>query len=302
LEPTAGAVTAPGTEGRPGVSTNTFAYIDPNVAEDFTSIEVHNKAPVYEIILNRPEARNAITYPMEAEILMAARIATDDPAIKVITLRGNGKLFCAGHDLKEVAEGYKTVARPAGKPYRLPGLFGLWYCPKPIIAAVHEFVGPMGMVDLLAHCDFILAAEGTRFSFEQARFGGGNLSYSPIVFQLPPRVWMKMCMVGGWFDAEQALKWDFVQRVVPQDQLRHELDRWADQIAQVPIEQLTATKTNLHRQFELMGLANMALVQNQGSGHGDTEDKKFFEMVLEVGMKKALEFRQTDVDSEMMRV
>jgi enoyl-CoA hydratase/carnithine racemase len=167
---------------------------------------------------------------------------------------------------------------------------------------VHEFVGPMGMVDLLANCDFILAAEGTRFSFEQARFGGGNLSYSPIVFQLPPRVWMKMCMVGGWFDAEQALKWDFVQRVVPLDELLDELDRWAMQIAQVPIEQLTATKTNLHRQFELMGLANMALVQNQGSGHGDTEDRKFFQMVLDVGMQEALKFRQQTVDSEMMRV
>lgn len=284
------------------MSTNLFAYIDPNEVQGFETILVDRKGPVFEIVLNRPEARNAITYPMEREILMACRVAADDPEIKVITLRGNGKLFCAGHDLKEVAEGYASVARPAGKPYRLPGLFGMWYCPKPIIAAVHEFVGPMGMVDLLAHCDFILAAEGTRFSFEQARFGGGNLSYSPIVFQLPPRVWMKMCMVGGWFDAEQALKWDFVQRVVPQDKLLDELDRWAEQIAQVPIEQLTATKTNLHRQFELMGLANMALVQNQGSGHGDTEDKKFFQMVMEVGMQEALKFRQQGVDSEMMRV
>lgn len=285
------------------MSTNLYAQVEPGAEEQFETILINRKGPVFEIVLNLPDSRNAITYLMEAEILLACRIAAADDDIKVITLRGNGKVFCAGHDLKEVASGYATVGRPAGKPYRLPGLFGMWYCPKPIIAAVHGYVGPMGIVDLLANCDFILAAEGTRFSFEQARFGGGNLSYSPIMFQLPPRVWAKMCMIGGWFDAEQATKWDFVQRVVPEDKLQDELDLWAEQIALVPLGQLTATKTNLHRQFELMGLANFALVQNQGSGHGlDTEDVEFFQMVAEIGMKEALKYRSEDVNTDMTRV
>ena len=184
--------------------------------EGFETILVERKGPILEIVLNRPEARNAITYQLQGELIKACNQATDDPEVKVITLRGAGKVFCAGHDLKEVASGYATIGRPAGKdPHKLPGLFGTWYCPKPIIAAVQEYVGPMGMVDILANVDFVIAAEGTRFSFEQARFGGGNLSHSPIVFQLPMRVWKKMLMVGGWFTAEQAVNWDFVQRVVP---------------------------------------------------------------------------------------
>lgn len=271
--------------------------------DDFKSILVTRKGPILEIVLNRPEARNAITYPLQAELIRACNDASDDPEVKVITLRGAGKVFCAGHDLKEVASGYATIGRPAGKdPHKIPGLFGTWYCTKPIIAAVHEYVGPMGMVDILANCDFVLAAEGTRFSFEQARFGGGNLSHSPIVFQLPMRVWKKLLMVGGWFTAEQALGWDFVQRVVPREDLDAELQRWADQIAMVPIAQLISAKANVNRQYELMGLNNMAAVQNATTGHGDEEDKQFFRMVMEVGMKEALAFRQEGVDSEAMQV
>ena len=271
--------------------------------DDFKTILVSKKGPIFEIILNRPEARNAITYPLQDEIIRAANMASDDDEVKVVTLRGAGKIFCAGHDLKEVASGYATVGRPAGKdPHKIPGLFGLWYCTKPIVAAVHEYVGPMGMVDLLANCDFVLAAEGTRFSFEQARFGGGNLSHSPIVFQLPMRVWKKLAMIGGWFTAEQALKWDFVQRVVPLEELEDELQTWADQIAAVPLEQLKAAKMNINRQYELMGLNNMAGVQNATTGHGDEEDKKFWQMVMDQGLRAALDFRQEGVDSDTMQV
>lgn len=269
--------------------------------EGYETILVEQKGPILEVVLNLPETRNAITYPMEGELLDVCRIANEDPSVKVITLRGAGKLFCAGHDLKEVAAGYATTGRPAGKPYKIPSLFGMWYCNKPIIAGVHEFVGPMGQ-DILAHCDFVIAAEGTRFSFEQARFGGGVLAYSPLVFQLPMRVWKKMVMTGGWFTEVEGLKWDFVQRVVPLDKLEDELRHWAEQIAMVPMQQLTAGKMGIHRQYELMGLVNMATVQNAVTGHGDPEDKKFFQMVMDVGLKKALEFRQEGIDENMTKI
>jgi enoyl-CoA hydratase/carnithine racemase len=239
---------------------------------------------------------------MEAELVRACNEASDDPDVKVITLRGRGKVFCAGHDLKEVAAGYVSTGRPAGEdPHKIPGLFGMWYCNKPIVAGVHEYVGPIGQ-DLIAHADFVIAAENTRFSFEQARFGGGVLAYSPLVFQLPMRVWKKLVMTGGWFDEQQALKWDFVQRVVPLEELDSEVRHWADQIAMVPLQQLVAGKMGIHRQYELMGLVNMAAVQNAVSGHGDEADKKFFQLVMDVGLPTALEFRGEGVDSNMTRV
>ena len=80
--------------------------------EGFETILVERKGPILEIVLNRPEARNAITYQLQGELIRACNQATDDPEVKVITLRGAGKVFCAGHDLKEVASGYATIGRP----------------------------------------------------------------------------------------------------------------------------------------------------------------------------------------------
>lgn len=65
---------------------------------------------------------------------------------------------------------------------------------------------------------------------------------------------------------------------------------------------LVAAKGNVNRQYELMGLNNMAGVQNATTGHSDNEDKKFFQMVMDVGMRDALEFRQQGIDSDIMQV
>jgi enoyl-CoA hydratase len=272
------------------------------VYDHFHTLSVAKKGPILEVLLNRPEARNAITFQMEDEITEMLNLAADDDDVRVVTLRGAGKLFSAGHDLKEVAQGYIDEAKPSGvDPHRIPALRSMWYFPKPVIAGVHEYVGPIAQ-DLLAHCDFVIAAEATRFSFEQARMGAGVVYWSPLVFQFPMRVWKKLMMMGGWYTAEQAEKWDFVQRVVPADRVEDEVRAWAEEAALVPPQQTKAAKLGIHRQYELMGLVNMALVGNVVSGHGAEEDREFFRKVLEEGMRKALAFRQSDSDESITQV
>ena len=268
----------------------------------FDTLLATKKGPILEVLLNRPEARNAITHAMEREITELLNLAADDDEVRVVTLRGAGKLFSAGHDLKEVAQGYIDEAKPSGvDPHRVPALRSMWYFPKPIIAGVHEYVGPIAQ-DILAHCDFVIASEGTRFSFEQARMGAGVVYWSPLVFMFPMRVWKKLMMMGGWYTAEQALKWDFVQRVVPAERLEDEVRAWADELALVPPQQTKAAKLGIHRQYELMGLANMALVGNVVSGHGAESDREFFKIVLEQGMRKALAFRHNESDESVTQV
>jgi enoyl-CoA hydratase/carnithine racemase len=265
---------------------------------EYENLLVNADGPILEVTLNRPEARNAITYALEEELERVLNAAADDDEIRVVTLRGAGKVFSAGHDLKEVAAKYASGAPPARK---LPHLRAMWYFPKPLIAGVHEYVGPVAQ-DIMAHCDFVIAVEGTRFSFEQARMGAGVLVHSPLVFQFPMRVYKKLMMAGGWYTAEQALNWDVVQRVVPADQLGSVVRAWADELAQIPPQQTKAAKLGIHRQYELMGLANMALVQNSISGHGSDDDKKFFTTVLEHGLRKALEFRHSNSDDSITQV
>jgi enoyl-CoA hydratase/carnithine racemase len=267
--------------------------------DKYEFFSIKQDGPVLEITINRPNERNAVTFAMEEEIDNILLTATDDDSVRVVTLRGAGKVFSAGHDLKEVA------ARHAGGsgslPHRIPKLRRMWYFPKPIIAAVHEFVGPIA-IDIIAHCDFVIAAEGTRFSFEQARMGAGIIYWSPMVFMFPMRVWKKLTMTGGWFTAEQGLKWDFVQRVVPREDLDATVRAWANEIALVPPQQTKSARTGIHRQYELMGLAAMALTQNAISGHGADVDREFFRRVLDGGVSKALKFRQTGADDSITQV
>ena len=269
---------------------------------EFETLLVKVDGPVCEVVLNRPQARNAWNAQMHQDFDEVLNEATDDSAIKVMTLRGAGKIFSAGHDLKEVAQGYSTIGKPSGwDPHRSPQLHRAWYFHKPIIAGVHEYVGPVANTTL-ACCDFVIAAEGTRFSYEQTRRGGGNIVTSPMPLLLPMRVWKKLYMMGGWMDAQQALSLHLVQRVVPRDQLDAEVRRWADQIALIPTRQVQVAKEGIHRQYELMGLANMALVQNQISGHGSAEDMGWFQEVIDKGLKAALKERDAEFDQDVAKI
>jgi enoyl-CoA hydratase/carnithine racemase len=115
-------------------------------------------------------------------------------------------------------------------------------------------------------------------------------------------VWKKLMMTGGWYTAEQALKWDFVQRVVKREDLDATVRAWADEIALVPPEQTKSARIGIHRQYEIMGLANMALIQNNFSGHGAEIDREFFRIVLDKGVAAAVKFRQTDSNESVTQV
>jgi enoyl-CoA hydratase/carnithine racemase len=270
--------------------------------DGYNTIQATREGAVLEILLNRPAARNAVTFEMEDELTHVFNVAQDDDQVKVVTLMGAGRIFSAGHDLKEVATLFTGGPLPDGKdPHPVPQLRSLWYFTKPVIAGVHRYVGPIAQ-DLVANCDFVIAAEDTRFSFEQARMGAGVLGHSPLVFQLPMRVWKKLMMLGGWYTGEQALAWDVVQRVVPEERLADEVRAWAALAAAVPTRQTAAAKQGIHRQYELMGLANMGLVQNAISGHGSDIDVEFWQTVLDKGLKEALAFRDDEFDENVTRV
>jgi enoyl-CoA hydratase/carnithine racemase len=268
----------------------------------FETLQVTKKGNILDVWLNRPERRNAWNSRMHHEMEeMVVRYAEDDPDIKVITVRGRGKIFSAGHDLIEVASGYSTVGKPGGwDPHRRPGPANTWYCSKPFVSGVHEYVGPIAWA-FLADTDFVIAAEGTRFSLEQARMGGGSAGGTSMLFHFPPKVWKKLIMLGGWMSAEQAHEYGFVSRVVPRDKLDEEVEKWATEICKIPLKQLQAAKINVHRQWEAMGFLT-SFMQSRADGHGSDEDMKWFKSVMSDGLVKALKTRDTPFDQEISRV
>jgi enoyl-CoA hydratase/carnithine racemase len=267
-------------------------------AEATETVEVIRRPPILDIRLNRPAARNALTRAMEAFINGVLDEAEADPDIRAVTLRGNGPVFSAGHDLNEATA---DMTNPDVPPSRTKGLPRAWYFRKPLLAGVHGYVGPAAN-ELIAPCDFVIAAKRTRFSFEQTRMGSETSGGTILNFQLPMRVIKKLWLMGGWFDADKALQMDYVQRVVPAEKLDEETDRWAIDAGKTPPEHYAAAKEAIHRSYEIRGLSGIVLIGNKSSSRGLTQDQEFYDIVDREGLKAALQWRRRQFEPELGQI
>jgi enoyl-CoA hydratase/carnithine racemase len=275
---------------------------------DYETLLVKVDGPIVEVLLNRPDRRNAINFQMVREFNSVLADAKGDDSIRVVTVCGEGKVYSAGHDLNDVREVAAAAERgerhPEVDPLRPEGLMPCWYFPKPLIAGVHSFVGPEAL-KTIANFDFVIAARDTRFSYEQSRIRTSAPGGNPLVFLLPMRVWKKLLLLGGWFSAEQALNFHFVQRVVDEADLRTEVRAWAEQLAMMPPKDVQVAKQGIHRQYELMGLADIALVQNRLPSGPLEQGGGFWNQVgdsKQGGLRVALGARDTAADPGISQV
>ncbi|WP_028109878.1 crotonobetainyl-CoA hydratase [Ferrimonas futtsuensis] len=195
------------------------------------SLHVTRNGHVLEIVLDRPKA-NAIdaktSYAM-GEVFMMFR---DDPELRVAIITGAGeRFFSAGWDLKAAAEGEAPDADfgPGG----FAGLTELFDLDKPVIAAVNGYAFGGGF-ELALAADMIVCAENASFALPEAKLGivpdsGGMLRLPKV---MPQAIVTEMMMTGRRMDAEEALRWGVVNRVVPVDQLMDSARELAAQIAQ----------------------------------------------------------------------
>ena len=178
------------------------------------------------LVIDRPEARNAINQAVGKGLWEGFRRFEEDPAAAVLVLTGTGEAFCAGADLKEMAALGLTV------PPRdmAPNLGRNLQVTKPVIAAVN---GPaFGGGFLLAQmCDLCVAGTSAQFAITEARWGRGAPWAAPLPWLLPPRVAMELLLTGEPIDAHRAYEVGLVNRVVPDPELRSEAGRLARRIA-----------------------------------------------------------------------
>ena len=257
-----------------------------------------NKGVVTEIILNRPEKRNAVTLAMERRIGEILGEAAEDDTVKVVTITGNGPVFSAGHDLVEAAEVIRCdePAKSVTRRLNRRGQFwwSVWEFPKPIVCGVHGYVGPVANV-IVGCSDLCVAAEGTRFSWEQALIGGGPGFMEPLLMGV--RRAKQVLLMDGWYSAEQGEKWGFVNKVVPLEQVKTEVREWAEKIARHPIENIMASKHGCNMVLEILGLRAIANNSMMLSliAHGSDKDQEYFSLVREKGLKAGLEYREQHI-------
>lgn len=202
-------------------------------------VTTHLEAPLYFVTLNRPEKRNAITLEMLDEIAEAVRKSDEYPQVRAIIVQGEGPVFSAGIDVMALA-GAKAAAgdqNPARWARRMAekmqhAVNGIEATELPIIGALHGQVLGLGLELALAF-DLRVAAESCQFRMPEVGLGivadvGGTTRLSRTVG--PSRA-KDMLMTGRTVDAQEALAWGLVNRVVPDDDLHAATVRLAQEIA-----------------------------------------------------------------------
>ena len=207
---------------------------------------------VATLTLNRPDRMNAMSTPMMRDLLQAVTRLAADPEIGVVVLTGAGRAFCAGGDVKAMAEG-KEFADDGleAKAQALRGAMEisrlLHEMPKPTIAMVGGAAAGAGLSLALA-CDLRIAGTEAKFTTAFARVGysgdfGGSYFLSQLVGTAKAR---ELYYTAALLDAEQALALGLVNRVVPQGELGAETQALADQLARGPRIALGYMKRNMN--------------------------------------------------------
>ncbi|MCX7381679.1 MAG: enoyl-CoA hydratase [Alphaproteobacteria bacterium] len=203
------------------------------------------------LTLNRPAARNALSFALMAELEAAldeAEVARD---VRVIVLAGAGPAFCAGHDLREVrADGREETMRALFT--RCSALMTrIVRLRKPVIARIHGVATAAGC-QLVASCDLAVAADTARFATPGVNIG--LFCSTPMVAltrAVGRKAAMEMLLTGEMADAEHARAIGLINRVVPEDALDAAVLALAGQIAAKSPLTLAIGKEAFYRQAEM---------------------------------------------------
>jgi methylglutaconyl-CoA hydratase len=197
---------------------------------------------VVQITLDRAAKRNALSVELLEALCAAVRDAAKDLSRRVLILRGDGPVFCAGLDLQEASNSETTErsARALADAYKA-------ICLSPLVtiaAAQGAAIG--GGVGLLAACDFVVATDELRVGFPEVRRGlVAALVTSLLRRQLPERVLRELVLLGQTIPAADALRHGLVNRVVAPSRLMEETHALAKQVLQGAPVAIARTKTLL---------------------------------------------------------
>ena len=188
---------------------------------DFNNITTESKGHLAYITINRPERRNAIDPATSRELLEAFTAFKDDGDSWVAILSGAGdQAFSAGADLVAMAQSFSGGGDGMRFDAPFAGITRGFECWKPIIAAINGYCLAGGL-ELALACDIRIAAEHATFGLPEPKRailpGAGGTQRLPRV--TPLAFAMELLLTGDRFDAQTALRFGLVSRVVPADQL-----------------------------------------------------------------------------------
>ncbi|MEI4486270.1 enoyl-CoA hydratase [Frigidibacter sp. MR17.14] len=207
-----------------------------DVTESAPALLREEMGGVLRLTMNAPGSLNALSDRMLAALAAEFARLEGDRSTKVVILRGAGRAFCAGHDLKEMQAGRAApdrgaayfadlFARCSQVMQAIPAL------PQPVIAEVHGIATAAGC-QLVASCDMAVAATGTRFGVNGVNIG--LFCSTPMVAlsrNIPRKQAFEMLTTGSFIEADRAVELGLINRAVAPERLEEETHALARQVA-----------------------------------------------------------------------
>lgn len=192
------------------------------------------------LTINRPDSRNALGKDVRDALFAAWERFENDPDLRVAILTGAGdKAFCAGGDLKEMAQVKLEV--PPRAMFPVPG--DTVEVTKPTIAAVNGVAYAGGWLIAQA-CDLCVASDTARFAITEVKVGRGSPWAAPLIHMIPQRIFMEIVLTGDPITAQRAYEVGLVNRVTSPENLLDEALALARRIAaNAPLSVLAGKET-----------------------------------------------------------
>ena len=218
------------------------------------SVDCTVQGELLMVCINRPSKRNGFTPKMFKELGEAYTRLDDEPALRVGVLHAAGAHFTAGLDLPSIAplmrRGEKAVPLGLVDPLDL-GMAGYRRRVKPMVVAVQGITYTLG-IELMLAADIVVAADDCRFS--QLEVKRGIMATGGATLRMAERAGLGNAMLhlltGDEFGSAEALRLNFVQRVVPSGQLLAEAVKIAQSVAAQAPQAVVATRQNVLKALE----------------------------------------------------
>ena len=268
---------------------------------DYQFINYEAADGIGRVMLDRPEKLNALSRELQDELVDCMQRADDDPEVRVMTLRGSGRAFCAGYDItppatpeaQEAAQLARDnirldIHRMKRTPTTMNSILNL---SKPVIAGVHGYC-IAGGTDLAMHCDIIIAADDAQIGFPPVRSMGAPPTHM-WTYMVGPQ-WAKwFLLTGESISGKRAEEIGLVWKSIPGEGLDAAVDELAGTMARIPWELLAANKSIVNKAMDLMGRTTLQHIaaETDAIAHQAPIVKEFARMSREEGLKAALDWR-----------